>query len=204
MADVVQHPRSPKKLSQSGLDEKRAEARSILSTPKVDYNAAMRMVAEMYDRSALPPPSDLKAYLGAQASALADYPAPIAEQCCCPRTGVTRRLRYRPEVKDILDFCDERLEFYRSITTEPSRPAPLPPSPRPSAEDVARVQAIVARLARELGRKNEENLRAQSEETLARYLREANSRGPAASGGDGRPIDEPKLTESGSSGRHVQ
>ena len=40
--------------------------------------------------------NDKSGNLPSQPGIYPDYPAPIAEQCCDPRTGVTRRLQWRP------------------------------------------------------------------------------------------------------------
>lgn len=182
MADVVQHPRLPKNSKPSDINEKRAEARSILAAPKLDIDAATDMVAEMYDRSALPAPPDVKAYLRALAQALADYPAPIGQQCCDPRTGVTRRCRWRPEVTDVLDYCDGRMKFYGDLAADPRRPEPIKLAPAPSAEDVEHVRLkareVAESCARILRRRTAEFQAREARESLQRLMMEASIGGP--------------------------
>jgi hypothetical protein len=93
----------------------------------------------LYERSALPAPPDIKPYIRRLAEALTRFPVPIGKQCCDPISGVTRRLRWRPEINDVLEFCERRGDFYEGLVAD--RRKPIDPRPMPhSHEECIQVQ----------------------------------------------------------------
>ena len=100
------------------LEEMRAKAVLVMGSEKPLISAAMDLAGELVglwpsygDKAA----SQSTIYLSGLASALAHYPALIAQECCDPRVGLARVDEREPTVKAVHDWCEARLKLYRGM-----------------------------------------------------------------------------------------
>lgn len=66
-------------------------------------------------------PPDPETYAAGIAATLAGYPLGIVQECCDPRTGLARSREFPPTVAAIVEWCDVRLAFYRSLAAHNGR-----------------------------------------------------------------------------------
>ncbi len=82
-----------------------------------------------------------KGYIGALASALAEYPRMVAIRCCDPVHGVSRETRFLPTVADVVAFCErETADMRKPVETE-DRDARILREMAERAEAEAKLQA---------------------------------------------------------------
>jgi hypothetical protein len=72
---------------------------------------------------------------------LAQYPATIAEECCDPRLGLSRGLRFLA-IADVVEWCDARLAHHHRWAAYIALPKRLEREPAP--EQRSRAAALLA------------------------------------------------------------
>jgi hypothetical protein len=51
------------------------------------------------------------------AAILAEYPPEIVDFVCDPRTGLPRRLKWLPTIAEIVEACERRMEYAKSVVS---------------------------------------------------------------------------------------
>lgn len=97
-------------------------------------------------------PHDPETYADAIAATLAGYPREVIQRVTDPRTGLQRKLKWLPEVADVVEACDaevSRLEIAARVAALPApRPKAIeaPRDPEKDAEMARRFQGLMAEL----------------------------------------------------------
>lgn len=133
------------------LVQKATEAKQILSHPTSASSAlkAAKQLVGCFPHARPPEPETYAAALGAT---LAQYPQAIVDECVDPRRGLARKLTFPPTVKDIVDWCDQRVRHFETLATY--QPREIAPQREFTDEDRALAKRFLADLAAELKARN--------------------------------------------------
>lgn len=97
-------------------------------------------------------PHDPETYTDAIAATLAGYPVEVIQRVTDPRTGLQRKLKWLPEVADVVEACDaevSRLEVIARAAALPEvrqKAIEAPRDPEKDAEMAARFQRLMVEL----------------------------------------------------------
>lgn len=129
------------------LSQRAQDARAILILP-TSATFALKAVKQLVGCYPQARPPEPETYAAALASALAGYPQGVVSECVDPRVGLPRKLKYPPTVADIVEWCDSRMAYYRSLASYQARE--IEAEREYTDDDRARARAFMADLAREL------------------------------------------------------
>lgn len=120
-------PQLPMLSATSSLVPLNEKAKVILASGRPKASDVIRAASRLIGSVPHGKPADPETYAAAISAALADYPIGVIEECCDPRTGLVRKLDYLPTVKQVIDWCDSRLDYHRKMANwRPREPEPPP------------------------------------------------------------------------------
>lgn len=96
------------------LRQRSENAKLVLATraqPSYALMAARRLIGSW--PNARPP--EPETYTAAISAALCAYPQGVIDECCDPRIGLARKREFPPTVASVVEWCDDRLEYYQVL-----------------------------------------------------------------------------------------
>lgn len=159
-------PQMTLSLEQRSLIARKALSRSTTATEAA--KAAKRLIGSY----AFVKVHDADAFNESIAAVLSQYPAGLVEECCDPRTGAARKIKFL-SVAELVTWLDQRLEYHKALAKHVPRqqlPAPAPRvyPPEHKATMVQRFGELVKQL-----------FAASREDPITKLRREARERDAA-------------------------
>lgn len=129
------------------LEQRSESARSILGQ-RITSTQALKLAKDLVGSFPNLRPDNPSRFIESVAQVLERYPVGIGMECADPSRGLAAKVEFL-SIKVLVDWCEARLSFYRSIAAYVRPPAPRQIEPGPiSAEQCQNLMAKVAEVLR--------------------------------------------------------